>query len=228
MVCLADGSMRKIQLVVRARPSERHAAFARRIDAEIVPALIAGEHAAIKVVLTDAPPPRLALLPFARAPIAVISVWGSAEVAIEGARAYEVEEALPVAYEKTWRDGEPTPGVCLLTLLSRKRGLDDATFLARWHDGHTPLSLEIHPLWGYSRNVVSRAIDGRLDEPRLDGIVEEQFRERADLLDPRRMYGGALRMLPNMIRVGRDIAGFIDLRAMEVYLATERWIRSPR
>ena len=38
--------------------------------------------------------------------------------------AYEVEEALPVAYNKDWEDGETTPGICLLTLFRQKKGID--------------------------------------------------------------------------------------------------------
>lgn len=222
--------MRKLQLVVRPAAPERHAPFAVRVRDRLVPALLDRDPAGLKVVVTERPPPRPSLVPFSRAPVAVISWWGAEPPAVDegglDVDVYEVEEALPVAYEKTWPDGDATPGVCLLTLFRRRRGLDDATFFARWHDGHTPLSLEIHPLFAYVRNVVRRSLDGAAP---LDGIVEEQFREPSDLLDPRKMYGHGrlLAALPNMIRVGVDIHGFMDLRGMEVCYATERWIRSP-
>lgn len=222
--------MRKLQLVVRPAASEGHAPFAERVLHRLVPDLLDRDPPGLKVVATERPPPRPALVPFSRAPVAVISLWDLDDppVAHEGfdVDAYEVEEALPVDYERSWPDGEPTPGVNLLTLFNRRRGLDDATFFERWHHGHTPLSLELHPLWAYVRNVVVHARDGA---PTLDGIVEEQFREPADLLDPRRMYGhGRLwPALPNMARVGLDILGFMDVRGMEVCYATERWIRTP-
>ena len=36
--------------------------------------------------------------------------------------AYRVDESTPLAYERTWPDGEPTPTPILLTVLHRKRG----------------------------------------------------------------------------------------------------------
>ena len=39
--------------------------------------------------------------------------------------------------------------------------LTQATFMKRWHEGHTPLSLELHPLWNYNRNVVLEKKFGR-------------------------------------------------------------------
>jgi len=137
--------------------------------------------------------------------------------------AYAVDTAWPVAYERHWADGEPTPSPILLTLLRRRPGLSDEDYLRRWHDGHTPLSLAIHPLWHYERNVVVRALTD--DSAPCDGIVAEACPTRADLLDPRRFYGGALAMLPNMMRVGLDVLGFLDMRRTEVYLATEVVLR---
>jgi len=218
----------KHQLLLRPSDEPSHARFAERVRARAVPQLLEAGPSELKLTLTDTPPPRLAVQPFSRRPVALVSWRGDRPPpGVEGFRveAYRVEEALPVAYERTWPDGEPTPGVSLLTLFRRKRDLDDDTFLRRWHGGHTPLSLEIHPLWCYVRNVVLHA-EG--DAEPWDGIVEEHFRRRAELLDPRRFFGGGrvLPMLRNMVRVGADIAGFMDLRSMQVHLATERWIRS--
>jgi hypothetical protein len=221
--------MRKQQLVFRPERPTSHAAFARRLEEEVLPALSRREPARLKAVFTERPPPRLSLVPFARAPAAVVSWWSDedAPTAHRGfsVHAYEVEEAVPRDYERTWPDGERSPGVNLLTLFSRRPGLDDATFFARWHGGHTPLSLRIHPLWAYVRNVVREPLDGA---PGLDGIVEEQFRSADDLLRPTRLFGHG-RPLPalwNMARTGVDIAGFMDLWSMEVFLATELHLRS--
>jgi hypothetical protein len=112
----------------------------------------------------------------------------------------------------------------MLSLLRRRRGLPDAEFLRRWHDGHSPLALEVHPTWNYVRNVV---VDAALSaSPPLCGIVEEQFRTREELVDPVRLFGGWTRMLPNMARVLADVSGFLDLGAIENYVVTERWLRS--
>ena len=111
----------------------------------------------------------------------------------------------------------------MLTLLHRRAGLTDAEFLRRWHEGHSPLALEIHPLWNYVRNVVAAPV--LPGSPPLCGIVEEQCRTRGELLDPVRFFGGWLRMVPNMLRVYRDVRSFLDLAAIENYLVTERWLR---
>jgi len=122
-----------------------------------------------------------------------------------------------------WPEGENTPEGSMLTLLHRRAGLTDAEFLRRWRQGHSPLALEVHPLWNYVRNVVTAPV--LPGSPPLCGIVEEQFRTRNERLDPVRLFGGWLRMLPNMLRVYADVRGFLDLAAIENYLVTERWFR---
>jgi hypothetical protein len=180
-------------------------------------------------------PPRLSLIPFSRSPIALLSIW-SADAPLEAwARTvrealpeaslagYRVEESTPRGYSRDWPDGEPTPGVGLLSLFRKPPALARDAFLRAWHGHHTPLSLEIHPLWGYVRNVVEAPL--LPGSASLDAIVEEHFRERRDLLNPLRFFGGPLAMLPNMVRVALDIRRFIELRSMETYLTRERWLR---
>ena len=119
---------------------------------------------ALKFTITEMAPPGITIIPFRRSKIAAISVYKSNPEPVEELRkaegfygAYRVTEALPVAYQKNWKDGEPTPGACLLTLFSKKKNIDYNTFIHRWHNGHTPLSLRIHPLWNYVRNVVNES-----------------------------------------------------------------------
>ena len=163
--------------------------------------------------------------------MAVLSVSGASgglREKVSGADGYTggylVTEAVPVAYDKTWDDGVPTPGVCLLTLFHKKPGLDRDLFMSRWHDGHTPLSLRLHPLWNYSRNVVEEVITE--GSHRYDGIVEEQFRKVSDLLNPFRFFGPPFRVPGHMIEVYRDTRSFIDMKRIETYLATEYHIVS--
>jgi hypothetical protein len=232
---LAGGEVNKLQLVLRARAAQDPARFAEHVRDVVVPSLMRREPRGLKVTLTDRRPPRLSLVPFGRAPLALVSIWPQPgddslaawrervpEGAGVGVGAYRVEESVPLAYARDWPEGEPTPGLGLLTLFRRRRGLSDADFLRRWHEGHTPLALEVHPFWSYLRNVVVAG------EPPLDAIVEEHFRAPEDVLDPRRFFGGAGKMLPNLARVGVDIARFIDLASLETYLVTELHVRSPR
>jgi len=137
---------------------------------------------------------------------------------------YMVEEAVPVVYKKEWEDGNPTPGACLLTLFHKKPGLDQETFIRRWHQGHTPLSLRLHPLWNYNRNVVTGVLTG--DSPWYDGIVEEQFQKSSDLLNPLVFFGPPLKVLLHMYQVLMDTRSFIDMKRIETYLTTEFHFKS--
>ncbi len=169
---------------------------------------------------------------------------------------YRADEALPVRYDRDWPDGAQTPGVCLLTFFHRPPRLDYAKFNHRWHVGHTGLSLRLHPLWHYNRNVVEQVADpdvrraagaagpargavgsgdgdtpsgarlGRGDSAPFDGIVEEHFRRREDLLNPFRFYGKFPAIVWNMLTILVDILGFIDLRRIETYLTRETIVQS--
>jgi hypothetical protein len=197
--------------------------------------LLVGDPARLKLTVTAEEPPRLSVMPFRRDRLALVSLWDGAPPGAavarwnallqgEGATAgYRVDESLPRAYARDWPDGRDTPGGTMLTLLHRRPGLSDAEFLRRWHEGHSPLALRIHPLWHYVRNVVVAPI--LPGSPSLCGIVEEHVRTRGELLDPARFFGGWVRMLPNMLRVYADVRGFLDLAALENYLVTERWLR---
>lgn len=223
----------KLQLLLRGSRGADPARFAERVRSVIVPRILEREPRGLKLGLADRRPPRLGVVPMRREAMGLVSIWPSpgderlepwltlARDAVHRASAYRVEESVPRMYRRDWPDGQDTPGVGLLTLFRRRRGLSRAELVRRWHDGHTPLALAIHPLWAYVRNVV---IEG---EPPLDAIVEEHFAHPDDLLDPARFFGGALRMVPNMTRIGADIAGFIDLASLQSFLVTEHHVRTP-
>lgn len=228
--------MKRVQWVFRARavPAERRA-LAEEVERMCTD--LDDSARRIKLTATLEAPPRWNVLPFSRAPLALVSLDTPDTEALEAsARAagadalelalrevFEVETSEPVALPLPPRVGEWTPGCELLTLFRRKPGLSDALLIERWHGGHTPLSLEIHPLWGYIRNVVKTRAPS--DATALDGIVEEFFREPRDLLNPAVFFAGPLRMVPNMVRVALDIQRFIDLKTIETYWVSERWLR---
>ncbi len=134
---------------------------------------------------------------------------------------YEVTESIPRDYDRrTWADGERTPGVKLVTLFRKPDRLSYEAFIKHWHESHTPLSLEVHPLWCYIRNVVERAVTP--DAPEFHGIVEEQFRTVEDLTDPDRFYGSE----ENQRRVLEDAREFLDLEKIQTYTMSEYIQRS--
>jgi hypothetical protein len=228
--------MNKQMLILRGDKKESYAAFREELLQLGRKLLEEPDIGSLKITLTLAAPPRISVIPFRREKIGVISCTG-ADAALSIVReqvkkaralagAYTVEEALPVAYTKAWKDGEATPGVCLLTLFHQRPGIDRETFIRRWHEGHTPLSLRLHPLWNYNRNVVRESLTE--DQPWYDGIVEEQFRSRKELLNPFVFFGPPLKVVHHMLEVWKDTRSFIHMKRIETYLATEFVLRSPQ
>ncbi len=223
--------MQKEIYIFRGLSSEDHKSFTDRMF-ELADALL--EKClpdTLKMSLTTKRPPAISVIPFKKDKIAVFSLSGRKQdcsLHLSGTGGfgggYQVEEAIPVAYEKTWEDRSPTPGVCLLTLFHSKPNLDDERFISRWHDGHTPLSLKLHPLWNYNRNVVKKMISD--NAMWYDGIVEEQFRESSQLLNPLVFFGPPLKVPWHMLQVLTDTRSFIDMKRIETYLATEVHFKS--
>lgn len=223
--------MRKEMYIIRGSKSEDYRRFSDRVmqTAKTVEELV--KPVALKVTLTTEAPPLISVIPFNKSKIAIISVYrfNSGPIMIfketEGyAAAFNVEEAIPVTYEKNWEDGHPTPGVCLLTLFHRKSGLKYDTFIDRWHNGHTPLSLKLHPLCNYNRNVVLQKLCEKAEW--WDGIVEEQTRTRSELLNPFKFFGRGLQIVGNMLSVYKDTRSFIDYKTIETFLTMEYHILS--
>jgi hypothetical protein len=217
--------------IIRGFKSESYKEFSDRIIKSIVEIANIPGIWKLKVVYTVEAPPALSVIPFRNAKMATISVYKEDQkpldqwINMEGfSGAYKVTEALPVSYEKTWPDGEMTPGICLLTLFNRKKGISYETFIHRWHNSHTPLSLKIHPLWNYSRNVVENLITD--NSAPFEGIVEEQMRTDSDLLNPFRFFGNPLVIIPRMIAVYRDTKSFLNYDEIETYMAREVVVKS--
>ena len=217
--------------LIRGSKEESYAAFKEKILS--LANKIAKDHQPdkVKVVLTENKPPAVSIIPFKKKKIASISVvhdqnhvLNDIENFVGFSGAFEVTEALPVAYVKNWPDGMATPGVCLLTLFRQKKSIDYTTFIDRWHNSHTPLSLKLHPLWNYNRNVVDGAVSHKAES--WDGIVEEHCRTSSDLLNPFQFFGKPLGIIPNMIAVYRDTKSFLDYGSIEPYLAMEYHIKS--
>ena len=183
----------------------------------------------LKVALTTSKPPSISIIPFKKKKVAVISIhvkedaFDKSNEILGFAGRFRAEEELPISYTKDWKNGNYSEGVCLLTLFKKKKSLDYLTFLDRWYNGHTPLSLKIHPLWNYNRNFVK--VDGDHSEP-WDGIVEEQFRQDSELLNPIKFFGNPMVMFYRMWQVYTDTKGFLDYNSIEPYFAREMHIKS--
>ena len=127
---------------------------------------------------------------------------------------YLVTESVPLPGPAP-RPGERQPGVSLVTTFPKPERLDDATFYARWHDSHTPLSLEIHPLLRYTRNSVARPLTP--EAPPLHAIVSEAVASAAVAADPIAFFGSE----PNRARAVEDLLSFVDFETLSVVLMSE-------
>ena len=217
--------MQKSISLIRGNKEESFELFHSRIKA-LVAILNSYKPLRLHYTITLEKPPKVSVIPFRKEKIALISLTAEDDAflrKIQKADGYEgtylVNEALPIAYNKDWEDGEATPGVCLLTLFRQKKGIDKKTFINRWHNGHTPLTLKIHPIYHYNRNEVT----GTLGEPKIffDGIVEEHCRTRKDLLNPFRFFAKSGLAPVNMIKTYFDVKSFIDYKSIETYLVKE-------
>ena len=216
--------------LVRAPAGLSRQGFAALVMERLVPDLEALRPDRLTIHITDSDPPFLSVIPFKKDLAALVSIGDSAadraaewtecmETAGGTLSGYRVTETVPVTYERNWPDGTPTPGAGLLTLLNRNPKLSYPEFMDEWFGRHTPMSLRIHPMWHYERNVVEEEIVP--GSPHFDGIVEEHFRTRADLFNPVRFFGGPLKMLPHMVEVGLHVNRFLDLPSLENYLVGE-------
>ncbi len=223
--------MRKEIYLIEGLKGETYDGFSNRITTIAKEVIESSKIHQLKVTFTNTPPPKISIIPFKGKKIAAFTILTISENQITKlvnsvgfVGAYEVEEALPVKYEKTWQDSTFTPGICLFTLFSQKKGMSHERFIDIWHNSHTPLSLKIHPLWNYNRNVVNKKLTS--DTFPWDGIVEEQFRTTSELLNPIKFFGNPLVMFYRMWQVYSDTQSFLDYKSIEPYYANELIIKS--
>ncbi len=120
---------------------------------------------------------------------------------------YLVTESIVLEYgERDWPAGERSPGITLVAAFRKPRQLADHEFYRRWHEGHSKLSLELHPLWRYVRNTVARAVT--TDAPDFRAIVEERVRRYEDM-EPDAFYRGKQDVATN------DLATFVDFSGVD-------------
>jgi hypothetical protein len=173
---------------------------------------------------------------------ATVSVWldsvderASYETAIREAAGvacvdgYLVTESVPRAYgeHRTWPDGERSPGISIMTVFDKRADVDDEDFFRIWHTEHTPLSFDIHPIWLYVRNSVTRSLTP--DALPAKGIVYEAVPTLDDLVDLHRFFGsdGSDESLGRqMTRVMEHMATFADVDGLVVSPAAEYVFRT--
>ena len=153
--------MEKEIYLLSSTPDEKRAEFVRRLKGDLLALCSSPELKALWFTVTEPALPRFHVIPFKRDLLAAVSIttsgggFASRFASYSGLfGGYRVHEALPVSWKRDWPLGTATPGLCLLTLFCKKKGLDQSVFFDRWYNGHTPLTLKIHPVSHYVRNEV--------------------------------------------------------------------------
>ncbi|WP_436775153.1 EthD domain-containing protein [Yinghuangia sp. YIM S09857] len=137
------------------------------------------------------------------------------------AAAYLATERRPVRYDRTWPDGEPSPGMRMLSLCRRRAGTTRAEFEAYWAGPHTEVACSFTvPIWNYTQSMVARPLTP--DAPELDGVAGLHFRSYADWVA--RYVGHP----EEAARGAADGARFMDLGAAETLFAVETVLATGR
>ncbi|GAC1611964.1 MAG: hypothetical protein NVS3B26_30130 [Mycobacteriales bacterium] len=141
---------------------------------------------------------------------------------------YLVCESVPRPYgtAMSWPEGQPSPGLAIVTLLDKPAGTDEAEFYHYWHELHRITTADCHPFASYVRNEVARPLTE--GAPRFRGIVTEASPDPRDFLDPHRFYvsGGDAEVLrANRRRVSEETSHFIDFATIQVVPMVETVVR---
>jgi hypothetical protein len=201
---------------------------------EVAPSIMKHGPANCKVTISAVKQPTITILPLKRNGFAMFSVTGVDRDALFNELGsilnpgrllygYAVHESPYLLSARSWSHGSESPGLILLTMFRKKKNLPRETFMRIWFGEHSPMSIVIHPLGDYIRNVVTGYLTE--DTPGVDGIVEEHFGSDRDLLNPVRMFGGIRKVLPSMLRIQRHVSGFIDLSNIKNYICREYLIK---
>ncbi|MGB0878174.1 MAG: hypothetical protein ACPGXI_14095 [Mycobacterium sp.] len=135
--------------------------------------------------------------------------------------AYLVTESVPLTPPHT-DPGQRTPGFANVALLRRPVELDQATWLARWHNDHTQVAIETQSTFGYTQNAVVRALTD--ESPPISAIVEELFPIEASS-DLRAFFGASddADLQHRMARMVASTSAFVDNRDVDT-VPTSRYV----
>lgn len=190
------------KVVIIARTADFSEEWCRKLRGPVAAELLDSGLPGLAVNVRDAPvrDAMMTLTTLDPPVAAVISLWTEqyygpqvrAAIALiesesDSAAAYLVTESTPMAPPDSG-DGTRTPGLANVALLRRPPDLDHRSWLHRWHVDHTQVAIDTQATFGYTQNVVVRALTE--DAPAIDGIVEELFPDGA-VSDPYAFYGAS-------------------------------------
>ena len=131
--------------------------------------------------------------------------------------AYHVRPEVQRDYARTWRDGEPSPGVKMVYPVRRKPDITREQFAEHWITKHVPIVLRY--MNGVSRYVTNVVVGPWGKAPELDGLVELHY------LDPEAMKGPRYNAPEAEAIMAEDVSQFITPSGT-AYRTTEYILRS--
>jgi hypothetical protein len=107
----------------------------------------------------------------------------SAARLVSARNVYLVTEGVQRDYDRTWPDGERSPGIKLVAPLKRIDGLTHEQFVEHWTNTHSALALKhVLGMGRYVTNVIVRALTP--NAPEIDGIVEVHYTGKREFDSP--------------------------------------------
>ena len=134
-----------------------------------------------------------------------------------GIVAYHVQQGIQRDYERSWPDGERSPGLKMVYPVVRKAGITREQFAEHWLRKHVPLVLQY--MNGISRYVTNVVVAPIGNAPEIDGVVELHY------LDPAVMHGPRYNVPEAESVMTEDVAQFLHQTGI-AYRTTEHILRT--
>lgn len=136
---------------------------------------------------------------------------------------YQSLASLPMDYNKTWGDGERSPGLISMSFFHKPTGQSAEQFKSYWFCSHTPFAVDIHPLWRYQRFAVTQAFTA--DAPPYDGIVPLHLQIDSDFQFDNYFGADGNSPIANSLRIQNDVNNFLNLEKIETTAMREYVIK---
>lgn len=228
--------MEKVVVILRSAAADDQ--WCRRIRGPVAEELLDLGLPGLAVNVADVPDALMRLTTLDPPASAVVNLWtqqyygAQAQAALallaaeaDAMAAYLVTESTPMPPPDPG-GGQPTPGLANVALLRRPAELDQASWLRIWHLHHTPVAIATQATFGYTQNVVVRALTR--DAPVVDAIVEELF-PAAAASDPHVWYGARddADLADRLARMLASVAAFGADRNIDTVPTSRYVFRSP-
>lgn len=127
--------------------------------------------------------------------------------------------------KRDWPDGEASPTVMAVTLLTKPKKYSKAQWIERWHGKMSPESEKIQPRARYVRHVVANRENSA---PEFDGIVEEAWPTAKHIHNLFLFYCADNRwqLVKNMWTMLRCITHFHNLFKIRTVIMTEYFLKT--